>query len=91
MRNFTIGLLLGVLIATGAGVWANSESVLGGSVLGGQADSSGGLNGMLLTPQGDGGVSIYRDSSGRNGTIIQTPGGATFFNINPGPGTKSPC
>jgi len=90
MRNFTIGLLLGVVIATGASVWADNESVLGGSMLGGWGDSGGGLNGMLLSPQ-DSNVSIYRDSSGRNGTIIQTPGGATFFNINPGPGTKSPC
>jgi hypothetical protein len=79
VRNFLLGLLLGTVIATGAGVWAQNAP--------GLAVIPQGSGSMLNL---EGGMSLYQDSTGRTGTIYSPPGSnMQFFNMTPG--RQSPC
>jgi len=89
MRNLLLGFVLGLLVATGAGVWAQSTS---GSVFDyGEGNiktfsNSDGTTGSIFTYPG--GISSYQDSTGRTGSIFTYPGGITTYQFS---GGRKPC
>ena len=91
MRNLMLGFLLGLLVATGAGVWAQSTS---GSVFTypgtgmSTFSNSDGTSGSIYTYPGTG-MSSYRDSTGRTGSSYTYPGtGITSYQFS---GGQKPC
>lgn len=91
MRHFLLGLVIGILIATGAGVWAQSTSgsvfTFPGSGISTFQDSSG-VTGSIYSFPGSG-ISTYQDSTGRTGSIYSLPGsGITTYQFS---GSHKPC
>ena len=91
MRNLLLGFVLGLLVATGAGVWAQSTS---GTVFtypgtGISTFQNGdGTSGSIFTYPGTG-ISSYQDSTGRSGSIFTYPGtGITSYQFS---GGLKPC
>lgn len=90
MRNLVIGFVLGVLVATGAGVWAQSNSgslfTFPGTGVSTFQDSSGITGSIYSFPNS--GISTYQDSTGRTGSIFSLPGsGITTYQFSGG----KPC
>ena len=91
MRNLLLGFLIGLLTATGAGVWAQSIS----GTMFTYPDSgvsaftnSDGTSGTIFTYPGTG-FSSYQDGAGRSGTIYTYPGsGVTTYQFS---GGHKPC
>jgi len=91
MRNLLLGFLIGVLTATGAGVWAQSTS---GSVfdygpgnIKTFRDNGTGTTGRIF-PYTDT-FSTYSDSTGRTGSFYTYPGsGVTTYQFS---GGQKPC
>jgi hypothetical protein len=91
MRNLLLGFVCGLLVATGAGVWAQSTS---GSVftfpesgISTFQDSSG-VTGSIYSFPGSG-ISTYQDSTGRSGSSFSFPGsGITTYQFS---GGHKPC
>jgi len=90
MRNLLLGFLLGVMFATGASVWAQSNS---GSVfdygpgnIKTFQDYGTGTTGSFF-PYTDT-FSIYSDSTGRSGSFFNYGGGITTYSFS---GGKQPC
>ena len=91
MRNLLLGFVLGLLVATGAGVWAQSTS---GSVFSygdtgmSTFSNSDGTSGSIFTYPGTG-MSSYQDSTGRSGSIFTYPGtGMSTYQFH---GGQKPC
>ena len=91
MRNLLLGFVLGLFVATGAGVWAQSDS---GSVFTypgtgmSTFSNSDGTSGSIFTYPGTG-MSSYQDSTGRSGSIFTYPGsGMSTFQFS---GGQKPC
>jgi len=90
MRNLLLGFLLGVVVATGASVWAQSTS---GSIFDyGDGNiktfrNADGTTGSIFPYTEN--FSTYRDSTGRSGSIFTFPGtGITTYQFS---GGQKPC
>lgn len=84
MKNLLLGFLLGLVVATAAGVWAQSSGSLytypgtGMTIL----QDADGTTGSLYTYPGTG-LSIYQDSTGRSGSVYNYPGtGASTYSFS---------
>jgi hypothetical protein len=92
MRNLLLGFLIGLLTATGAGVWAQSTSgsvfTYGDTGFSTFNDFGSGTTGTIYTYPGTG-MSSYQDSTGRTGSIFTFPGtGMTTYQFS---GGHKPC
>ena len=77
MKQAILGFVFGLVVATGAGVWAQSSRP------GVAVPPSG--SGFVLPL--DNGVTIWGNNQGQGGTIITTPSGMSMFSSH----GKSPC
>lgn len=90
MRNLLVGFLIGVLVATGAGVWAQSSGSTFGDPETGSftfRDHHTGVTGFMFKHYG--GSYSYSDSTGKTGGIYTYPGtGSSSYQFF---GGKQPC
>ena len=91
MRNLVVGFVLGLLVATGAGVWAQSNSgsvfTYPGTGMSTFSNSDGTTRSIYNYPGT--GMSSYQDSTGRTGSIFTYPGtGMTNYQFS---GGQKPC
>lgn len=86
MRQFTIGIILGAILATGAGVFADALDTYSGF---GGAPPSGSWSGTVIP--GGRGLDIYNDNKGNSGTVLKFENGMQMFNFQGPAFGKSPC